>query len=273
MPKHGSFLCHPERKRRIFAPLIEKGFFVTAFLRMTYTEGAPERIQDFYQVFAKKSRQHSSSGTGCAAVVFDSLCLFDKPFAAFRAGDVDFSAFAGNADGLLAFRAAEIAVFPVGQARPKLTEFAILLLTRIDVAREHPKNSEAEQSEHQQIEDRVQNSDVYKGISENQRQKRIGKADRNRCNQEYNIALVGTVAPVHKFADGFTEASEHIYHLRIIINLLLIFTRATGKNLRFVYEFGFFRQSTDSCGRLNRRKRTPLKPRPRLTYNAVPFFR
>ena len=38
MPKHGFFLCHPERKRRIFAPSIEKRFFVTSFLRMTYKE-------------------------------------------------------------------------------------------------------------------------------------------------------------------------------------------------------------------------------------------
>ena len=50
MPNQGFFLCHPERNRRIYAASIEKGFFVTAFLRMTYTGGAPEKIQDFYQV-------------------------------------------------------------------------------------------------------------------------------------------------------------------------------------------------------------------------------
>ena len=50
MPNQGFFLCHPERKRRIFAASIEKGSFVTSFLRMTYTGGAPEKIQDFYQV-------------------------------------------------------------------------------------------------------------------------------------------------------------------------------------------------------------------------------
>ena len=35
MPKQGSFLCHPERQRRIFAPSKVNRFFVTAFLRMT----------------------------------------------------------------------------------------------------------------------------------------------------------------------------------------------------------------------------------------------
>ena len=69
-------------------------------------------------------------------MVFDSLCLFDKPFAAFRAGDVDFSAFAGNADGLLAFRAAEIAVFAVGQARPEILEGAVFALAAVNVPRE-----------------------------------------------------------------------------------------------------------------------------------------
>ena len=29
--------CHPERQRRIFVPSTEKGFFVTTFLRMTYS--------------------------------------------------------------------------------------------------------------------------------------------------------------------------------------------------------------------------------------------
>ena len=37
--------------RRILALSIAKRFFVTSFLRMTYTEGAPERIQDFCQGF------------------------------------------------------------------------------------------------------------------------------------------------------------------------------------------------------------------------------
>ena len=44
-------VCHPERQRRIFASSEENRFFVTSFLRMTYTEGAPERIQDFCQGF------------------------------------------------------------------------------------------------------------------------------------------------------------------------------------------------------------------------------
>ena len=39
MPKQGSFLCHPERQRRIFAPSKVNRFFVTAFLRMTKGEG------------------------------------------------------------------------------------------------------------------------------------------------------------------------------------------------------------------------------------------
>ena len=136
---------------------------------MTYTGGATEKIQDFYPVFESKPRQHSSSGTGCAAVGFDSLCLFDKPFAAFRAGNIDFSAFTGNTDGLLAPRAAEIAVFPIGQAGPKLAEFTVFLLTGVDVARKHPKNSEAQQSEHQQIENRIEDPVVNKGIPEDQR--------------------------------------------------------------------------------------------------------
>ena len=38
MTNQGFFLCHPERTRRIFAVSIEKRFFVTSFLRMTYKE-------------------------------------------------------------------------------------------------------------------------------------------------------------------------------------------------------------------------------------------
>ena len=38
MPNQGFFLCHPERMRRIFAVSVEKRFFVTSFLRMTYKE-------------------------------------------------------------------------------------------------------------------------------------------------------------------------------------------------------------------------------------------
>ena len=37
----------PLLKQRIFAPSAEKGFFVTMFLRMTYTGGAPERLKKF----------------------------------------------------------------------------------------------------------------------------------------------------------------------------------------------------------------------------------
>ena len=47
-------VCHPERQRRIFASSEENRFFVTSFLRMTYTEGAPERIQGFCQVFVSE---------------------------------------------------------------------------------------------------------------------------------------------------------------------------------------------------------------------------
>ena len=42
MPKQGSFLCHPERQRRIFAPSKVKRFFVTAFLRMAKGESKYE---------------------------------------------------------------------------------------------------------------------------------------------------------------------------------------------------------------------------------------
>ena len=42
MPKQGSFLCHPERQRRIFVPSKVNRFFVTAFLRMAKGESKYE---------------------------------------------------------------------------------------------------------------------------------------------------------------------------------------------------------------------------------------
>ena len=47
MLKQGYFPCHPERMRRIFAPSMEKRFFVTLFLRMTYTGGCSGRNAGF----------------------------------------------------------------------------------------------------------------------------------------------------------------------------------------------------------------------------------
>ena len=80
MPKHGFFLCHPERKRRIFAPSIEKGFFVTMFLRMTYTEGAPERIQDFCQGFFPEKTDWNTAIKGLHAGILHLKLSFKTSF-------------------------------------------------------------------------------------------------------------------------------------------------------------------------------------------------
>ena len=105
-----------------------------------------------------KAREISGSG------------LFDELTAAFRAADVDLAAIAWDAHGLLAMRAAEIAVVAVGHAEAEILPALILPLTAVDIARKHPKNGEAEQGVHQQREKRPKNEGINPTAAQENRQ-------------------------------------------------------------------------------------------------------
>lgn len=102
----------------------------------------------------------AQKNTAASAAVHIRSGFSDEFFAAFRAADADFPATARHTDRLLAGRAAEIAVAPVGQAQPEVAEFHIFPLPLIDIAREHTENRQPHQNPHQDIEQRPENGGI-----------------------------------------------------------------------------------------------------------------
>ena len=100
----------------------------------------------------------------------DGLGVLGEFFAAFRAADVDLAAIAGDAHGLPAMRAAEIAVVTVGHAKTEVFPALIFTLTAVNIARKHPKNGEAEQAVHQQREKRPENEGIDPTAAQENRQ-------------------------------------------------------------------------------------------------------
>ena len=111
-------------------------------------------------------------------------------FAAFGAADVDFSAVAGDAHGLLAVRAAEIAVVAVGHAEAEVLPALIFPLAAVDIAREHAENGEAEQRVHQQREDRPEDEGIDPTAAQEKREDARNKAQRDGRDQKDDIELV-----------------------------------------------------------------------------------
>ena len=92
------------------------------------------------------------------------LRFSDKFFAALRTADADLPAMSRHTDGLFAFRAAEVAVMPIGQPCLQPQKRPILLLTLRNALRKRAAEQQREQNEYQHMEQRINQSRIYTEI-------------------------------------------------------------------------------------------------------------
>ena len=144
---------------------------------------------------------------------------------------------ARDAHRLAAARAAEIAVFAVGQARPEILEGAVFALAAVNVPREQTEDREAEHGVDQQRERRPDAERIERASAEKDRQQIVEQTQTDCAAQQKQIKIVGAVTPVHEAAHGLGQASKHNHHLILIIAILDGFTSDCGQSLRIIYVF------------------------------------
>ena len=130
--------------------------------------------------------------------------LLDKLLSALGAGDGDFTLTAGDADGLAALGAGEIAVAPVLNLVKEPQEFPIFLVPGIGIPGKHPEQGPEHQAVIGQGQHQLHGSQGDEGAQQTQDQ---GGAEGSQAQ------LVGAVSACHELAEAGGEPvqklSEH----------------------------------------------------------------